>query len=70
VKSSDFKARIKSFDFRGKRKNDVGIQIADLCAYPMVCKIRSPKEPNLSYDILKDKIYTRNGKVYGFKVHP
>lgn len=70
VKSVDFRARINSFDFRSKRKNDIGIQIADLCAYPLVCKIRSPKEPNLSYDILKDKIYARNWKIFGFKVHP
>jgi hypothetical protein len=70
VNSNDFKNRIKWFDFRNKNKNDIWIQIADLCAYPLVCKIRRPKEPNLSYDLLKEKIYQRNGKVYGFKVHP
>lgn len=69
VKSSDFKTKITSFDFREKRKNDVWIQLADLCAYPIVSHIRS-NEPNPAYEILKTKFYQKNWKIYGFKVHP
>ena len=70
VKSSDFKEKITNFDFRWKQKNDIWIQIADLCAYPLVCKIRNPKEPNPAYDIVENKIYQKNWKLYWFKTHP
>lgn len=70
IKASAFKKYITSFDFRAKHKNDIGIQIADLCAYPLVSNIRNPKEPNLAFNILKEKIYQKDGKLYGFKIHP
>jgi hypothetical protein len=70
IKASAFKKYITSFDFRAKHKNDIGIQIADLCAYPLVSNIRNPKEPNLAFGILKEKIYQKAGKLYGFKIHP
>ena len=70
VKGEEFSKRITSFDFRGKHKNDIGIQIADLCAYPLVSYIRNPKEPNSAFDILKQKIYQKDDKLYGFKIHP
>jgi hypothetical protein len=66
----EFNKRITSFDFRWKHKNDIGIQLADLCAYPLVSYIRNPKEPNPAFDILKPKIYQKEGKLYGFKIHP
>lgn len=69
VKSSDFKTKITNFDFREKRKNDVWIQLADLCAYPIVWHIRS-KELNPAFDIIKSKFYQKNWKIYWFKVHP
>jgi len=70
VKSEDFKNRITSFDFRWKYKNDVWIQIADLCAYPLVWRIRNSKEPNPAFEIIRSKIYQRKWIIYWFKIHP
>lgn len=69
VKSEDFKTKITSFDFREKRKNDVWIQLADLCAYPIVWHIKS-KEFNPAFEVIKWKFYQKNWNVYWFKVHP
>ena len=70
VKSERFKSRIKWFDFRWKYKNDIWIQLADLCAYPLVSYIRNKTNTNLAYDILKEKIYQKDWKLHGFKIHP
>lgn len=58
--------------FKKKRENDIGLQIADLCIYPIARKVLYPKEPYPSFDIVKTKI--RSGKKgiigYGLKIFP
>ena len=46
-----------------------GIQIADLLAYPIARKIIFPEGIHLSFELIEDKIYTKNGKKYGLKVY-
>jgi hypothetical protein len=56
--------------FLDKRKNNNGLQISDLLAYPIARKIVFPEGVNISYELIKDKFYTKNGKRYGLKVFP
>jgi hypothetical protein len=56
--------------FLNKRENSNGLQISDLLAYPIAKKIIYPEGVNISYEQIKDKIYTINGKIYGLKVFP
>lgn len=70
VSAIRMQSKIFHCHFRVKQKNDNGIQIADLCAYPLV---RGLIEPNREYpplNILQEKIYAKNGKAYGLKVFP
>ena len=70
VTSDRFQNRIQWFDFRGKKENDSGIQLADLCAYPVVSSIRNPNIPNPAFELLKPKIYCHESKLYGLKIFP
>lgn len=56
-------------EFRRKHENIAGVQLADLCAYPVARKVLRPDEENPSYRVLEPKIY-RSGKVYGLKEFP
>lgn len=68
------KDRFQKFSFPllfcNKRKNIVGIQLADLCAYPSARKILKPAQPNRAYDIVEKHIYKGAGRVRGWKVFP
>jgi hypothetical protein len=47
---------ISDFDFDHKRNNEIGLQIADLCAYPVARHALNPEVPNPAFDIIKDKV--------------
>lgn len=68
------KERLKKYGikhtFLDKRQNSNGLQISDLLAYPIAKKIIFPEGVNISYELIKDKFYTKNGKRYGLKVFP
>lgn len=73
VKSHQFKERITSFKFNHKRDNIVGLQLADLCAYPTARFLINTDEPNPAFDILKDKLCKdKSNKIIGFglKIFP
>jgi hypothetical protein len=73
IKPERLRDRIKSFGFFGKTQNLVGLQIADLCAYPLARHIINPAEPYLPFGILESKIYCKGGGDYrgwGLKVFP
>lgn len=63
------KYSIKNY-FLDKRQNNNGLQISDLLAYPIAKKIIFPEGVNISYELIKDKFYSKNGKQYGLKVFP
>ena len=54
--------------FLDKKENNNGIQIADLLAYPIARKIIFPEGIHLSYELIEDKIYSKNGKKYGYEI--
>lgn len=58
--------------FKRKNQNDIGLQLADLCAYPIARHVLYPEEPYPSFEIIKDKIRNSHGKIEGFgiKVFP
>lgn len=65
--------RIGKFDSFLKRENIIGLQVADLCAYPLARHILSPSEPYPPFDIIKSKIYcdgNRKFDGYGLKMFP
>jgi len=73
VDSQRLRKRVDKFDFSLKRNNVVGLQIADLCAYPLARHILCPREPYITFQIIKNKLYCdKNGKYdgYGLKVFP
>lgn len=73
VSSARFKQRIGDFDMKLKRDNDVGLQIADLCAYPIARHVLKAEEPYIPFQIIESKLRRdANGKIdgYGLKVFP
>lgn len=56
--------------FRNKKENINGLQLADLVAYPVARYVIDPARANPAFDLLKSKIYTKNGKKYGLKIFP
>jgi len=67
------KQKVKGFSFHNKYDNITGLQIADLCAYPMARHLLHPKEPYIPFKIIEKKIYANNKGKYmgwGLKVFP
>lgn len=68
-----FKKRIENFSMIAKKDNNIGLQIADLCAYPMARHVLNSEEPYIPFVIIKNKLYcSSSGKVdgYGLKIFP
>jgi hypothetical protein len=68
-----FKVCHPTLFFRGKDQNINGLQFADLCAYPIARKTLSPGNPQLTYDLFENKIYSNWLGVkrgYGLKYFP
>ncbi len=70
VNSLRMKKVFKKFEMRWKSENIVGLQIADLIAYPVTRHVLNPNGVNLAYDVLKKNIFQLIGKVYGMKIFP
>ena len=58
--------------FKKKRENDIGLQIADLCAYPIARHVLFPKEPYPSFNVIEPKVRRSKKGIEGFglKVFP
>ncbi len=73
VSSDHFKQRIVEFNMKLKKDNDIGLQIADLCAYPIARHVLNSEEPYIPFKVIEGKLRKgTNGKVdgYGLKVFP
>lgn len=70
VNAERIKSYFKSFQMKAKNEDVIGLQVADLVAYPITRHILDEKAVNLSFDIIKSNIYTRDAKLYGIKVFP
>lgn len=62
----------EELNFKRKYQNDIGLQLADLCAYPIARHVLLPEEPYPSFEIIKNKIRNNKGKMegYGIKIFP
>src|SRR3989344_5555822 len=68
-----FKKRFEKMEFRKKKDNDCGLQIADLCAYPVARHLINPSEPYPAFNIVEKKLRKNNiGSYmgYGLKIFP
>ena len=70
VTTERLKKYAKSFALLPKKANVVGLQVADLVAYPITRHILDPNEPNMAYEIIKNNIYSENTKQIGIKLIP
>lgn len=70
VTSARIRNYFKEFEMRRKSEDLVGLQIADLVAYPITRYVLDENAVNLAYDIIKDNIYQKEGKLYGMKIFP
>jgi hypothetical protein len=70
VSRQRFDALNINIHFRKKDKNITGLQLSDLIAYPIARYILDKNRANLAFDLIKGKIYSKNGKMYGLKVSP
>jgi hypothetical protein len=73
INSQRLKKKIDSFGFHNKRENIIGLQIADLSAYPLARHLLSPKTPYIPFDIIAEKIYCdKKGRYagWGLKLFP
>ena len=73
VSNDRLKKKIKKFEFNFKKDNIVGLQIADLCAYPLARYLINSEEPYIPFMVIEDKIYcNKEGKYdgWGLKLFP
>lgn len=73
VSSNRLKKKITRAMFHSKRENVIGLQLADLCAYPLARNILNPEEPYIPFQVIKDKIYCNEKGEYegwGIKIFP
>ena len=59
-----------SIQFKDKKENINGLQLADLIAYPIARYILEPNRANPAFDLFQQKFYTKNGNKYGLKKFP
>lgn len=71
VKPERIKNYFESFEMKWKSQDVVGLQVADLIAYPLTRYILDEQAANPAFEIVKDNIYTdERGKLYGLKIFP
>jgi hypothetical protein len=56
--------------FKSKKANINGLQLSDLIAYPSARYVNEPKRANPAFEVFRQKIYSKKGKVYGLKIYP
>lgn len=70
VDSERLKNHVRRFDFVSKKANCVGLQVADLVAYPITRYVLEPELLNPAFNVLECNIYESGGKRLGLKVVP
>ena len=70
VTADRLRARICDFSFKNKKDNVIGLQIADLIAYPITIQLLYPERSNRSYEVVRHNIFQDNGVLLGQKVIP
>lgn len=59
-----------NISFQKKKDDIVGLQVADLIAYPIARYVLDPERANPAFEIFSDKFYSKKGKRYGLKIFP
>jgi hypothetical protein len=57
-------------EFRNKKQNINGLQLADLVAYPIARYAMDKERANPAFDLVKPKIYSKGTKMFGLKYFP
>ncbi len=70
ISAERLRARIGEFGFKNKKDNIIGLQIADLIAYPVTIHLLYPQRSNPSYDAVKHNIFQDKGVLLGQKLIP
>lgn len=70
VTSERLRKRISNFVFKNKKDNIIGLQIADLIAYPITIHLLHPERKNPSYEAIRYNIFQDKGVLLGQKVIP
>jgi len=73
ISSDRLKKKIKKFEFKFKKDNIIGLQVADLCAYPLAHHLLNSGEPYIPFRIIEEKIYCNKKGEYdgwGLKLFP
>ena len=70
INSKRMKNCFKGLQFKWKRENINGLQLADLIAYPISRFVLDSDEVNYPFEILRNKLYQEGDKLYGLKVFP
>ncbi len=64
------RTRINDFGFNNKKDNIIGLQLADLIAYPVTVHLLHPERYKPLYEAVKHNIFQDNGMLLGQKVIP
>lgn len=59
-----------NISFQKKKDDIVGLQVADLIAYPIARYVLDPERANPAFEIFQNKFYSKKGKRYGLKIFP
>lgn len=70
VSSERLNKLIKGFKFYDKKQDIIGLQIADLIAYPIARHVIDPQRANPAFDLFDCKFYWKNNARYGLKIFP
>lgn len=67
VESYRVKEKVANFSYFGKKDNIVGLQVADLCAYPLARYVLEPRVPYKPFEVIENKMYCdKKGKFEGY----
>lgn len=61
---------IGHFGFSKKSENIIGLQLADLIAYPISRYVLNPQKYNPAFEVISDNLYRSRGKLLGLKIFP
>ncbi len=70
VTAERLRSRIGGFGFKNKKDNIIGLQIADLIAYPVTIHLLYPERYNPSYEAVRHNIFQDSGVLLGQKIIP
>ena len=70
IKPERIRAYNLSIQFRSKKENINGLQLADLIAYPIARYVLESHRVNPSFEVFEHKFYNKKGRRYGLKIFP